>query len=92
MLGKITELEIEGDSNIGVETFITDLGLLVKEGKRKGGGTFHLTCLKLKLVSPTKYYIIFSSFLQFVVCELKLRAIICILFTWYLLMGNYARF
>jgi len=76
VLGKVAELEIEADSNISVEIFMSDLSLLVKEGERRGGGTFHLTCLKLKLGSPTKCYIIFSNFLQFVVCELKLR--VCI--------------
>ena len=30
MLGKIAKLEIEGDSNIGVEKFVSDLGLLVR--------------------------------------------------------------
>ena len=90
MLRKVAELEIERDANMGVETFMSDIGLLVKEGKRKGGEKFHRTCLKLQLGSHTKYSIIFSSFLQFVVCELKLRAVIYILFTWYSLMGNYA--
>ena len=91
MLRKVAELEIEGDTNIGGETFMSHIGLLVKQGKRKGGEQFHLTCLKLQLDSPTKYSIIFSRFLQFVVCELQLRAIIYILFTWYSLMGNCAR-
>jgi hypothetical protein len=63
VLGNVAELEIEGDSNIGVEIFMSDLSLLVKDGKRRGGGTFHLTCLKLKLGFPTKCYIIFSNFL-----------------------------
>jgi len=44
-LGKVPELEIEGDANIGVETFLSDIGLHIKEGKRKGVVTFHLTCL-----------------------------------------------
>jgi hypothetical protein len=47
MLRKVAELEIGGDANIGVEIFMSDIGLLVKEGKRKGSGTFHLTYLKL---------------------------------------------
>jgi hypothetical protein len=33
MLRKVTELEIEGDANIGVEIFMSDICLLVKKGK-----------------------------------------------------------
>ena len=47
MFRKVAELEIEGDANKGVEIFMSDIGLLVKKEKRKGGGTFHLTCQKL---------------------------------------------